>query len=189
MKKLLLLYVITMITVGNMDAQTKKSNEDKLKEFDGLYKVENTDIIFYTVIDGLNSPKDELFVTALSYFAINYNSANDVIQLNDKDAGLIIAKGIFQIESGIVNTFCDHTIRIDVKEGRARIILTVSQYKYSNSNDIVNIVDTKPIAEKSKYFTKPYVSRFISLCETVKFTFDNIEQLLKKQGETINEDW
>jgi hypothetical protein len=57
-----------------------------------------------------------------------------VIQTQDKESGLIIGKGLFDnIHSfsngfGMVDVSTWHIIRIDLKDGRARVLLTLNEY-------------------------------------------------------------
>ena len=65
-----------------------------------------TDVI--TVDSTLN--KQTLYSNALSFFAVEFKSANDVIQMKDSDAGKVIGKGIVDGR--------DITITITCKDGR-----------------------------------------------------------------------
>lgn len=94
-------------------------------------------LVFTVVIDSLKAKKDELFNQALSYFTYNYVNAKNVIQTQDKEAGLIIAKGTFseravsreEFGMGVYSTTeykANHIIRIDIKDTKVRIIVSVS---------------------------------------------------------------
>ena len=81
--------------------------------------------------------KSEIFSAINKWIALNYNSAKNVVQLNDKESGTIIVKGInkavyknvmkemypknkFMQEYNTVEF--NHTIEINVKDNRYRII-------------------------------------------------------------------
>jgi hypothetical protein len=67
----------------------------------------------------------DLYVKASEWFAMTFNSANNVIQMQDKDAGKIIGKGAIKVEkSGYPNGVFDFTIKFSSKEGRCRYIIT-----------------------------------------------------------------
>ena len=85
--------------------------------------------------------KEELFVELNRWVALNYKSANDVIQMSDKDAGVIIVKGSGKIimpnlfKLGMIKTklvpfminhYMRHTLQIDVKEKRFKVSLVYS---------------------------------------------------------------
>ena len=63
----------------------------------------------------------------------NYNNAESVIQEDDEDEGRIIGKGLFDdvhVGFNIASWYFDmyHILRVDVKEGRARILITLTEY-------------------------------------------------------------
>lgn len=73
--------------------------------------------------------KNDLFIAARKWFANTYKSANDVIQMQDKEAGEIIGKGIVKTiykiplnPSVVVSVY--HTVSITVKDGRYKYEIT-----------------------------------------------------------------
>jgi hypothetical protein len=80
-------------------------------------------------VDSATSQSD-LFARSREWFAKTYRSANNVIQLEDKENGKIVGKGVFSVtgksmgttyDSGIIN----YTITVQAKDGR---------YKYTLEN-------------------------------------------------------
>ena len=80
--------------------------------------------------------KSELFTLITKWVTINYNSAKNVIQMNDKESGTIIIKGINEVvyknTSKVIypnnkyiqdhlTTKFNHLIQIDIKDNRYRI--------------------------------------------------------------------
>lgn len=105
------------------------------------------DLVFTVVVDSLNGTKGELFNKALSYFTYNYVNGKNVLQTQDKNAGLIIAKGNYpdrlvssekhgggmiwsQMEMRYV---VEHIIRIDLKDNKARIIISINDFEINGS--------------------------------------------------------
>lgn len=76
----------------------------------------------------INGSKSELFLLAQSWMAANYKSANDVVQMIDKEAGRIIGKGSLKAPAkpmGMGNYYwVRYTITIDVKDNRIRCVLS-----------------------------------------------------------------
>ncbi len=107
------LVVFTLIMFGSFALEGQKTlplNPDtKLIEYSELVLVDST----------LN--QSELYLKSKIWFAESFKSANDVIQLDDKDAGIIIGKGSFSIRGGSVS----FTLKIQLKDSR---------YKYWISN-------------------------------------------------------
>jgi hypothetical protein len=124
MKKLISLAVL--FSVFNLHAQ------------DELYKRElplneNERIEFIEVIEVPGKTQDELYISAKTWIAEDYNSANDVIQMDEKKAGKVIVKGIYSYTNWIKYKL-HHILKIYVKENKARISLSGLVLKYSYQN-------------------------------------------------------
>ncbi|MCL1933501.1 MAG: DUF4468 domain-containing protein [Candidatus Azobacteroides sp.] len=199
MKKVLFILLFTVSQLA-VFAQTEEQKKD-LDLFKDLYKVEGSDVVFTKVLENIPGTKDEIYTNVLNYMAVAYKSANDVIQQKDKDAGVVIGKGNFDVlkDGNIFTTTtynCNHTIRMDIKENRVRVMLSVNEYnvsiKDSKTTDRfdVKITETYPIVEKTKYNKKNYAKVFINLCLTVNKIFNNIESSLKNESTiTSSNDW
>jgi len=178
-------------------SQTDQQKKD-LELFKNDYKIDGENVIFTKVLEDITGTKDEIFTKVISYFAVAYKSANDVIQQQDKDAGVIIGKGIFDVhkDSGFgwsLNVNCDHTIRVDIRDGRVRVVLSVNEYNWDikgsqPSYNKYKIIDNYPINEKSKWNRKGYSDVFIGLCLTVNRVFNNIETSLKNENPISGDD-
>jgi hypothetical protein len=72
----------------------------------------------------------DLFARAKAWFATTYRSGKDVIQMEDKENGVLIGKGAFQYTSDIywgsegTKGWIYYSITIQVKEGRYKYELT-----------------------------------------------------------------
>lgn len=99
--------------------------------------------------------KEELYSLINRWISINYNSANNVIQMNDKESGTIIVKGINKVryKSNIdvrylkedVYLIFRHLIEINIKNGRFRVIFT--PLNIDNDSDIIYGVDNMVVFE------------------------------------------
>jgi len=87
-------------------------------------------------VDSVNS--QELYVRAHSWFAHTFVSAQDVIQLDDKDAGMIFGKGTFSVSDNVVNPtmmdvhisgIVDFAIEVQTKDGRYKYVFTDLSFK------------------------------------------------------------
>lgn len=80
-------------------------------------------------VDSILSSK-ELYQRARSWFAESYRSAQDVIQMDDKENGKIIGKGSIKYNSNVfiasegTRGWIRYTISIQVKDGRYRYEIT-----------------------------------------------------------------
>ena len=72
--------------------------------------------------------KEALFVRAHEWVSATFRSAKDVVQLDDKQAGVLVVKGCYIPTSigstGIYATYYWHTVKIEVKDGRFRYTIT-----------------------------------------------------------------
>jgi hypothetical protein len=116
MKKVQFLITIVLISSTSYGQSTLPKKDGK--------------VTYTNVINVDSVRKDELFVRAKKWFATTYKSANDVIQMDDKDAGEIVGKGNMQIKYYARNPRISHTITISVKDGKYRY--TISDLEYSD---------------------------------------------------------
>ena len=144
-KKILLpiLSIYILLAISSF-AQTSKTNA-QLKEIQGLYEVDNSGNISYvTIMENINLSEKEIYDRALSYFITKYGDANSVIQEKNEQEGRIIGKGIYpdvHTGSGFVARVFSvvHVLRIDIKEGRCRVIVTLTNYDVKSYDGSGNV--------------------------------------------------
>ena len=132
MKKITVLSILMLIAVVGFgqSGKTKKM----LSEIEGQWNLDDNGNVTYTrVFEVPNLTTDEIYNRVLNYFVYNYGSGKSVIQTQDKDLGRVVGKGLYDdvhIGVSLIATYIDcwHIARVDVREGRARIILTLTQY-------------------------------------------------------------
>ena len=106
-----------------------------LKSFSQEYEYEEKIITGIFEVEGKS--ESEIFSAINKWIALNYNSAQNVVQLNDKESGTIIVKGINEAvyKNAIKEMYpnnkymqeyntvkFNHTIEINCKDNRYRII-------------------------------------------------------------------
>ena len=100
-----------------------------------LFAVSFTNLIaqeavsYSKVVQVDSTDKAKLFAMVHEWFASTYNSANDVIQMSDKEAGILVGKGAMTYSYGKVSYVCydgkvDYTIKVSVKDNRFKIELS-----------------------------------------------------------------
>jgi Domain of unknown function (DUF4468) with TBP-like fold len=83
--------------------------------------------VVYGQIDSVAATKDELFIRAKVWLVNTFKSAKAVIQLDDKEAGKLMGKGVdtYSFKYGInymdISGGIYYTIQIDCKDNKARI--------------------------------------------------------------------
>lgn len=124
------------------------------KDIENLSIVVDNDnnIVLTKTVNNLDLAKENIYNRALSYIIQNYNDAKSVIQQQDKEAGIIISKGVFNkfyIGNGSFKFqgnkweyfhyfSASHILRIDIKEGRVRINIILSNYEIDSDQIISN---------------------------------------------------
>jgi len=99
----------------------------------------NNQLSFTTILESPGKSKDELFVMLNNWFVSSFNSGKSVIQMVDKELGVIIAKGYLSgvgsrvgfAKSVVVG---EHVIiRLDIKDEKIRIITSIQEYYMDTS--------------------------------------------------------
>jgi hypothetical protein len=187
MKKLILLFLLSAITTITY-AQTAK---EMLSEIDGKWQLDdNENVTIVKIVEAPELKKDDIFNRALNYFTYNYVSGKSVIQTQDKENGLIVGKGLYDnvhVGVSIITTYIDawHILRVDVKDGRARVIVTLTDYdkKIVGGNTpptfaTMKVAQEYPISEKSSQKTV-MTKAFYKAFKKANDTLDAVEKAIK----------
>tara|TARA_R110001583_G_scaffold171794_2_gene325532 strand:- start:2167 stop:2835 length:669 start_codon:yes stop_codon:yes gene_type:complete len=119
MKRLLML----LILLTNTFAFSQTLNNDE----NGYYKI--------IEVDSLS--KEQIYNKSKEWIALNYKSANDVIQFDTNDK--IIVKGIFKVPYLTYEHTYNHSLIISFKENRFKIEMILNSMHTNLSSDIINI--------------------------------------------------
>jgi len=113
------LLLLALISSGCASANSANS---------GLDQSDSGEFQYQDVIDVEGRTKSELHAKAREWIAMNYISANDVIQLDDEERGLMIVKGAYGGISHLLisNWTVRHTLKIESRDGRLRV--TINQF-------------------------------------------------------------
>lgn len=193
MKKQVTLLIFFVCLLSN--AQSAK---EMLAEIEGKWKLDdNGNVTFVKILEIPEISKNEIFIRAGNYFTYNYGSGNSVIETRDKDQGLIIGKGVYKnIHTGIsiLQTYVStwHVIRIDIQEGRARIIISLTSYdKLSMDGDVFvsqssgSVNENYPINEKGSQKTI-MTKAFYKSYQAVQNSMISIEKAIKDGNTSSN---
>jgi hypothetical protein len=124
--------------------------QDKLG---GVLPLQNGLVTFSDVVTADSVSQIDLYQNAKRWFVTTYKSAKDVIQLDDKETGEIIGKGVFKIDYFQRKPSIYHTISIKVKDGRYKY--TITDLSYSDVNGSTFNIEDFPSAwmGKKKLYT------------------------------------
>lgn len=151
---------------------------------------DNGNVSYVHIISVPDLSADDIYVRAASYFTYNYGSGKSVIQIDDKEKGIIVGKGLYpQVHIALQlmqTTTVDawHILRIDIKDGRARAILTLSQYEkaitiqYNTTHQTTFISSEYPINPKGRNKTAMMKSFYKTHCMAL-MTIDRLENAIK----------
>ena len=130
MRKILSLVMVGILFISfnsELNAQWGNKKNKKPLEYPESYDKENYLLNYEEVVEVPGLSKDELYDKLRRFVVINYNSANNVIQLDDKDSGNIIVKGLLPYNinwMGVSSYNSRHTLDIKVKDGRYKYKIT-----------------------------------------------------------------
>ena len=119
-------------------AATQRLADYRIGDMNPLPIDTQTKLITYEgVVEVPGVSKADLYLRAHAWVAKTYRSANDVIQMQDKEAGQLIIKGVSRVSSrgnsfGIVR----HTLTIYVKDGRYKYVLSDLTHDASGAPNI-----------------------------------------------------
>nr|DAU90390.1 MAG TPA: hypothetical protein [Caudoviricetes sp.]DAY97372.1 MAG TPA: hypothetical protein [Caudoviricetes sp.] len=180
MKKIVCILVLLLLCAG-ADAQKrddKAISSEILAEFERMkadFTENDNEWVFVKVFDAENQSKDDIFTKALEVLVSLYKDAKEVIQIKDKESGLIVGKGFSDSDIRTINwtticrNRCWHIIKIEIKDNKFRVTVTVSGVEREQDADLRHPFDGTEYTLRSFY---PYWTE----CKT-KFkqvSFDNL---------------
>lgn len=165
MKRQLLLFLIFFAFT------TAYGQSLKLDSLSGKYQ--STGVV---QVDSLK--KDVLFLKTKEWITLNYKSANDVIQLTDKENCKIILKGAFSTNMFMKEGWLEHTLVFDFKDGKFRYSYTDFSY-YSSGSGKMNF-ESKSLGFKKRIFATTEEDISSSIASLKKYLSDNSKK---------NNDW
>ena len=184
MKKLLLI-IIYIFSFGIIYAQNATTREEMLTELNGKYNLDDEGVYYMRIIECPNVSKDELYTRSRIFFSDNYASGKSVIDMDDKNAGVIIGRGIFDVH---FDTW--HSLRIDIKEGKVRAILRLESYDCGPNNYLVT--DMYPINPRPGrgLLKNPFLKAFYQSHYKALYTLDKLQEALYKNKKSVeNDNW
>ena len=149
MKKIIFIILssITFVSIANAQILRAEELEDYAKEkygenwidaatnlADTLSLDKNNALTYTQVIETPGKTKEQLYILLNYWYSATFGSGKAVIQLNDKDAGVIIGKGYIESiasHTGGMNQYTVHlepVIKTDIKDNKIRITYTVPFY-------------------------------------------------------------
>ncbi len=135
----------------------------------------------------------QIYIKGNEWFAKAFNSANDVIQMNDKEVGKIIGKGIIPVSSlGYSAGSFHYTISLMAKEGRCKYVITDIYHDGSGTTNNVGsggaMRNIKPECGTMRMFKKYWKKIKIQADENLKILEKDLVEYMKNQS-SDEDDW
>ena len=204
MKKIILLVLILVSAPAVVFSQSKEIKQKFYYYTDNeVYKVDQDNIIVSKVINNLPGTAEEIYFGIKHFFTMNYRDGNSVIQTDDKDAGVIIGKGLFKrffecryMGLQTIEWSAYHTLRVDIKDGRVRIICSanIMEYEFTATHPYRKydyyIVEAAPITNERKIDKGKQTEALVRLVDNMLQIVDKAENVVKLgSSSSASEDW
>lgn len=159
-------------------------------------------VVVYKIVEGLALQRDDSYLAALKYLENAYKDTKYKIVINSKENGVVAGEGEY-LQFHEDNFFpysyflnAPFTLRVDTKDGRAKLSIILSYYtgKRSNINESIDIHDQvsafQPVNEDESEHRKLYTKAFQKLYEKISKTLNEVETVLKSTRSSLPEtDW
>lgn len=159
-------------------------------------------VVVSKIVEGLALQRDDIYLAALKYLENAYKETKYKIVINSKENGVVAGEGEY-LQFHEDNFFpysyflnAPFTLRVDTKDGRAKLSIILSYYtgKRSNINESIDIHDQvsafQPVNEDESEHRKLYTKAFQKLYEKISKTLNEVETVLKSTRSSLPEtDW
>ena len=127
--------------------------------------------------------KQGVYIAINDWFASSYNSANDVIQMADKEAGILIGNGnIEYYTNSSYDGWISYTIKVYCKDNRFKVELLNFTHKSTRVSDptysLGLLTSKEPYTDKGmfkKYHNREWILMKEKADEYSKFIFNELE--------------
>lgn len=176
--------IFIMLVISSMSAFAQK------QDVKFPINTETGKIYFSDVVEVKDKSKDDLFISANTWFANTFNSSKDVIQYSDKDKGIIIGKGLIEARWGYIN----FTFTVKIKDNKYKY--EVDNIFYEIKAEKENVLSTHGDLTKDKSSDSSWKKMPSKHWKKEKKTaYDRINKLIDSLNSEMlkqsisNEDW
>ncbi|WP_226389838.1 DUF4468 domain-containing protein [Penaeicola halotolerans] len=196
-KGCLTLWLIVAITSFVMG---QKRNPPKLPISKETQLITYTDVVY---VDSTLSA-DKLYLKAREWFAKSYNTSTDVIQLDDRENGLIVGKGLIQVYKrggfglDFPYGFINYTLSIYLRDGR--FMYEITNFYHMGLGQFLEeipVPDFGPCEEMlnpSKRMTRRFERRsfdyiLIQMDVYINNLITDLTKAMKSESVILRQDW
>jgi len=133
--------VISALLLCSKFAVLSQNVDEKLASIQGKWVLDDRkNVTIQRIIEAPSLSKEEIYNRTLNFFAYHYIEENIKIINADKSQGLVVARGVFDN----LNNSCRgwHVIKIEVKDGKAKILVTLTEYQYPKNISTDGVFNT-----------------------------------------------
>jgi hypothetical protein len=154
------------------------------------------------ILEKMNCKKSDIYKLSQYYLENAYKEMKYTITDADDVNGVVIGRGKYEnffSMNSFPNTYyldAEITVRIDAKDGRARIIISAEKYSgrriNGNNKDLISdkIVDFEPINKTNEKYKRLYTKAFQVLISRMRKTACDIENYLNtSMPQKVDSNW
>lgn len=130
--------------------------------------INNDENGYYEIIEVDSLSKEQIYNRSKEWIALNYKSANDVIQFDTEDQ--IIVKGVFKMPYLTYEYTYNHSLIMYFKENRFKVEMILNSMHSNLSTDIINI-ENGFLSTNSEEIFERIISSPLSQEENIKKMF------------------
>lgn len=175
--------------------------EQSIRELSDIWKADANGVSFVITVDSLPLSPSEIIKYSKEYLEEAYRPSKYEIETLDDEKYLVIGKGAFnnfESYAAFPNQYtfnCEHRIRIDAKQGRARLCFSMTDYDVikingnKNERNLVKVKDVSPVNTNADTSRKMYNKAFLSMAKLAITTLYDIKDMLKSKTTIETVDW
>lgn len=182
MKELILVFTLVL---GNLILYSQDLPIDA-----NTKRITFTEVVY---VDDTTTTKDQLYSIAREWFAKTFNSANDVLQMDDRQAGKLIGKSNFEINrtAYLTDSRVEFTISVYLKDGQYKYEITgFNHISYKSGFSGGALEDDKPDCGSFSMAKKGWKQVKQQTKEVTVVLIANLKVAMNKNISNIDsEDW
>lgn len=176
--------------IGILVSNTLSLSAQELPVDQETGKITYTEVV---QLENSTASQEQLYSIAREWFATTFNSANNVLQMDDKELGKLIGKANFGIDMTAYQTdsHVDFTISVFVKEGRYKYTITDLEHVSNQSGYSGGALeDDKPDCGGMRMVKKGWVQVKEQTSEKVPLIIADLKATMAGSGNSEpDDDW
>lgn len=175
--------------------------EDAIGDLRSMWKADANGVTFALTVDSLPLSASEILAYAKEYLEEAYRPSKYEVETVNTEKAFVIGEGEFvnfETYAAFPNNYsfdCPHHVRIDAKEGRARISVVITEYEVLRNNGNiaertnVKIKDVSPVNPDSDSSHKMYNKVFLAMAKLIMETMYDFQDEIRSKMSSETEDW